>query len=138
MNSKNLKTLSALNTSEKLGPSYSSVSGNNTLSIDGTVADFGLGDIYLIGSLYSDKKDNMKNIDYLPKSLRIKNIAYCDNPGKEKVILVFEDDSKVIKEMRKGDTFDLKIGVALAFMEKLYESKTQYHKTIQKKLQQKK
>lgn len=84
-----------------------------------------------------EKKD-MKLIDYLPESLKIKNIAYCDKPGKEKVILVFKDGSKVIKEMCKGDTFDLKIGVALAFMEKLYGSKTQYHKTIQKKLPQKK
>lgn len=87
-----------------------------------------------------EKRENkdMKLIDSLPESLKIKNIAYCDKPGKEKVILVFKDGSKVIKEMCKGDTFDLKIGVALAFMEKLYGSKTQYHKTIQKKLPQKK
>ena len=75
-------------------------------------------------------------VDALPKSLRIKLISYCDKPGKEKVILVFEDGSKIIKEMCKGDTFDLKIGVALAFMEKLYGTKTQYHKMIQKKLPQ--
>ena len=81
----------------------------------------------------NEMKD-MKPVDCLPKSLKIKNIAYCDKPGKEKVILVFEDGSKVIKEMCKGDTFDLNIGVALAFMEKVYGSKTQYHKTIQRKL----
>lgn len=75
--------------------------------------------------------------DYLPESLKIKNIAYCDTPGKEKVILVFKDGSKVIKKMCAGDTFDLNIGVALAFMEKVYGSKTQYHKMIQKKLPKK-
>lgn len=77
---------------------------------------------------------DMRPVDCLPESLEIKNIAYCDKPGKEKVILVFKDGSKVIKEMCKGDTFDLNIGVALAFMEKVYGSKTQYHKMIQKKL----
>lgn len=88
--------------------------------------------------LKENRMEDMKPVDCLPESLKIKNIAYCDKPGKEKVILVFKDGSKVIKEMCKGDTFDLKIGVALAFMEKLYGSKTQYHKTIQKKLPQKK
>lgn len=87
---------------------------------------------------YITKKEDMKPVDCLPESLKIKNIAYCDTPGKEKVILVFKDGSKVIKEMCKGDTFDLNIGVALAFMEKVYGSKTQYHKTIQKKLPKKK
>ena len=62
--------------------------------------------------------EDMKPVDCLPKSLKIKNIAYCDTPGKEKVILVFKDGSKVIKKMCAGDTFDLNIGVALAFMEK--------------------
>jgi hypothetical protein len=84
--------------------------------------------------LKENDMEDMKPVDCLPESLQIKNIAYCDKPGKEKVILVFKDGSKVIKKMCKGDTFDLNIGVALAFMEKVCGSKTQYHKMIQKKL----
>lgn len=90
------------------------------------------GYCYNIGILTDEQ--NMKDVEKLPKSLRIRGISYCDRPGKEKVILVFEDGSKIIKEMCKGDTFDLKIGVALAYMEHLYGTKSQYHKMIQKKL----
>lgn len=78
----------------------------------------------------------VKNLcDRLPKELQIRSIAYSDVKGKEKVIVVFQDGTKVIKHLLEGDHFDLNIGVALAFMEKLYETKSQYHKMIQKKVQ---
>ena len=73
--------------------------------------------------------------DRLPKELQIRSIAYSEVKGKEKVIVVFQDGTKVIKHLLKGDHFDLNIGVALAFMEKLYGTKSQYHKMIQKKVQ---
>lgn len=78
----------------------------------------------------------VKNLcDRLPKELQIRSIAYSEVKGKEKVIVVFQDGTKVIKHLLKGDHFDLNIGVALAFMEKLYGTKSQYHKMIQKKVQ---
>lgn len=76
-----------------------------------------------------------KLCDRLPKELQIRSIAYSDVKSKEKVIVVFQDGTKVIKHLLKGDHFDLNIGVALAFMEKLYGTKSQYHKMIQKKVQ---
>ena len=76
-----------------------------------------------------------KLCDRLPKELQIRSIAYSEVKGKEKVIVVFQDGTKVIKHLLEGDHFDLNIGVALAFMEKLYGTKSQYHKMIQKKVQ---
>ena len=76
-----------------------------------------------------------KLCDRLPKELQIRSIAYSEVKGKEKVIVVFQDGTKVIKHLLEGNHFDLNIGVALAFMEKLYGTKSQYHKMIQKKVQ---
>lgn len=87
--------------------------------------------------LISVKNKDIFNIlfqDKLPPSLQISNIFYSDKPNKECVVLVFKDGSKIIQKMQTGDTFDLNIGVALAFMSKVYGSKTQYHKMIQKKV----
>ena len=64
----------------------------------------------------------------------IKNIYYSDKPGKEKVILVFDDGTRITKTMLPGDTFDLNIGVALAYMEKVFGSKNRFHKMVQSKL----
>ena len=69
-----------------------------------------------------------------PHSSSITFVAYCDEPGKEKVIVGFKDGSKITKYLKKGDTFDLNIGVALAIAEKLYGTNTQFHKMIQKKI----
>ena len=84
---------------------------------------------------YLNEGEVQKLCDCLPKALQIRSIAYSDVNGKEKVIVIFQDGTKVIKHLLEGDHFDLNIGVALAFMEKLYGTKSQYHKMIQKKLQ---
>lgn len=63
----------------------------------------------------------------------IKHISYCDKPGKEKVVVVFNDNTKVIKRPVDGDVFDINIGVALAIAEKIYGSKSQFHKEIKRK-----
>lgn len=64
----------------------------------------------------------------------IKNIFYSDKPGKEVVVVLFEDDTKIIKRPSQGDSFDLNVGVSLAIAEKIFSSKTQYHKYIQSKV----
>lgn len=84
---------------------------------------------------YLSDGEVQKLCDRLPKELQIRSIAYSEVKGKEKVIVVFQDGTKVIKHLLEGDHFDLNIGVALAFMEKLYGTKSQYHKMIQKKVQ---
>jgi len=65
-------------------------------------------------------------------AIRIKNIYYSDKPGEEVVVVVFEDDKKVITRPHGGDTFDLKIGVALAIAEKMFGSKSQFGKFLVK------
>lgn len=64
----------------------------------------------------------------------IKNIFYSDKPGKEVVVVLFEDGTKIIKRPSQGDSFDLNVGVSLAIAEKVFISKTQYHKYIQSKV----
>lgn len=64
----------------------------------------------------------------------IKNIFYSDKPGKEVVVVLFEDGTKIIKRPSQGDSFDLNVGVSLAIAEKIFRSKTQYHKYIQSKV----
>lgn len=64
----------------------------------------------------------------------IRHISYCDEPGKEKVIVIFEDNTKVIKTMVPSDKFDLNVGVALCIAERMFETKTKFHKMVQKKL----
>ena len=64
----------------------------------------------------------------------IKNIFYSDKPGKEVVVVLFEDGTKIIKRPSQGDSFDLNVGVSLAIAEKIFSSKTQYHKYIQSKV----
>lgn len=65
---------------------------------------------------------------------KIKGISYCDKKGKEKVIVIFKDGRKVIKEMNSEDNFDLNVGVALCIADYLFGSKTQFHKEVQYKL----
>jgi len=78
-----------------------------------------------------------KHVDKPQNPIEIKKIAYCDEPGNEKVIVIFKDEQKIIKKMLPGDKFDLNIGVALAVMEKIYGSRSKYHREIQQKLSQK-
>lgn len=94
----------------------------------------------------SNSGDLLKLLDYIlggakkPANKRIrkfdaiKGISYCDAKGKEKVIVLFKDGSKVIKEMNPDDNFDLNVGVALCLADHLFGSKTQFHKEIQSKL----
>lgn len=72
---------------------------------------------------------NFVDIEPIPVPV-IKQIYYCDKPGKEKVIVIFDDQSKIIKEMCQGDSFDLNVGVALCIAEKLYGSKSKFHKIV--------
>lgn len=62
----------------------------------------------------------------------IRRIYYCNEPGKEKVIVIFSDETKVIKEMVPGDHFDLNVGVALCVAERMYGGKTKFHKAVKK------
>lgn len=62
----------------------------------------------------------------------IRRIYYCDESGKEKVIVIFSDETKVIKEMVPGDHFDLNVGVALCVAERMYGGKTKFHKAVKK------
>ena len=62
----------------------------------------------------------------------IRRIYYCNEPGKEKVIVIFSDETKVIKEMVPGDHFDLNVGVALCIAERMYGGKTKFHKAVKK------
>lgn len=102
------------------------------LVLEGYVSKSELKQLELVGQI------QLLKMNETPESLKIRSIAYCDKPGKEKVIVIFEDNTKIIKAMCPGDTFDLNIGVALAVMEKIYGTKSQYHKTIQSKIQTKK
>lgn len=70
------------------------------------------------------------DMNFLPT---IRHISYCDKPGKEMVVVVFNDNTKVIKRPVDGDVFDINIGVALAIAEKIYGSKSQFHKEIKRK-----
>ena len=70
-----------------------------------------------------------KTIEFAPA---IRSIHYCDEPGKEKTIVIFADGSKVIKELVAGDKFDLNVGVALCVAERMYGGKTPYHKMVKK------
>lgn len=69
-----------------------------------------------------------KNMD-----LKIKNIYYDDTPGKEVVVVIFTDGTKILKHLSKGDTFDLRTAVAFAIAEKLFGSKTQFKKFVENK-----
>ena len=60
----------------------------------------------------------------------IRHISHCTKPGKECVVVVFDDNTKVITTPKGGDVFDLNIGVALAITEKMFGTKSQYHKFI--------
>lgn len=64
----------------------------------------------------------------------IKYITYCDEPGKEKVIVVFEDNTKVIKAPMAGDQFDLNVGVALCIAERMFGSKSKFHKFVKRNI----
>lgn len=60
----------------------------------------------------------------------IKGIYWSDKPGKEKTIVIFNDGTKIIKEVKNGDTFDLNVGVALCVAEYLFGGNTRFHKMI--------
>lgn len=83
---------------------------------------------YIVGDHKSPAERTVKKFD------EIKGISYCDTKGKEKVIVIFKDGSKVIKEMNSEDNFDLNVGVALCLADHLFGSKTQFHKEVQSKL----
>lgn len=87
---------------------------------------------------YLDEGEIQRRWERLPQDLAIRTIGYCDEPGKEKVIVVFADGEKVVTKPSHNDEFDLKIGVALAFMIKVCGSKTQFGKMIQQKTAKKK
>lgn len=64
----------------------------------------------------------------------IKAIYYNDTPGKETVVVIWNDGVKVIKKLAEGDNFDLNVGVALCIADRLYGSKTAFHKMVKTKL----
>ena len=66
-------------------------------------------------------------------NLEIRNIYYDDTPGKEVVVVIFTDGTKIFKHLSQGDTFDLRTAVAFAVTEKLFGSKTQFRKFVEKK-----
>lgn len=72
---------------------------------------------------------NDRSLQIIPT---IKNIFFCDEPGKEKTIVLFEDGTKVIKNVVEGDKFDLNVGVALCVAERVYGGKSRYHKMVKK------
>ena len=78
--------------------------------------------------------------DYVKENadLGVAHISFCDTPGKEKVIVIFKDGTKVIKAPVGEDIFDINVGVALAIAEHYFGSKSQYHKFITRSIKQKK
>lgn len=85
----------------------------------------------LLSSL--DKEETLQSEKPSDKP-EIKNIYYSTKPGKENVVVIFEDNTKVVYPMiGAGAEFDLNIGVALAVMSRYYGSKTRYHKIVAKK-----
>lgn len=88
--------------------------------------DFNLINQILFGTEEKKMKERLNN-------LKIRNIYYDDTPGKEVVVVVFEDGTKIFKHLSQGDTFDLRTAVAFAIAEKLFGSKTQFKKFVERK-----
>jgi len=63
---------------------------------------------------------------------QISQIYYCDEPGKAKTIVIFNDGTKVIKDVMPGDTFDLNIGVSLCIAERIFGTKSAFHKYVKR------
>lgn len=62
----------------------------------------------------------------------IRNIYYCAEPGREKVIVIFKDNTKIIKRPAGGDVFDLKVGVAMCMADKMFGSNSRFSKFVRK------
>ncbi len=106
-------------------PSVSSV------KISEPLPDYAYDDFNLIKQLLFDtEEEKMKE---RLNNLKIRNIYYDDTPGKEVVVVVFEDGTKIFKHLSQGDTFDLRTAVAFAIAEKLFGSKTQFKKFVERK-----
>ena len=65
--------------------------------------------------------------------VKIKNIYYNDERGKESVVVIWEDGVKIVKKLAEGDSFDLNVGVALCIAERMFGSKNAFHKEIKTK-----
>lgn len=53
--------------------------------------------------------------------------------SKEKIVaVVFEDGSREVVKCTKEDNFDVRVGVALALAQRVFGSKTQFHKFVNK------
>jgi len=63
----------------------------------------------------------------------VSGIAYSLEPGKEHVVVIFKDGTKIKKAPAGNDAFDIKIGVALAIMEYMFGTKSQYTKFLRGK-----
>ena len=79
------------------------------------------------------EKPESKKLKGKNMNLEIRNIYYDDTPGKEVVVVIFTDGTKILKHLSKGDTFDLRTAVAFAIAEKLFGSKTQFKKFVENK-----
>lgn len=66
------------------------------------------------------------------KDMSIK--AVYSNEPKRTVTVVFKDNTRETVKCCENDNFDVNIGVALAFMQHLCDSKTQFHKMVREKL----
>lgn len=73
---------------------------------------------------------SLQETNTTPNNLKIKNVYYNEKSGI--TVVIFEDDTKIIKKLSEGDVFDLRTAVALAIAEKVYSSKTQFNKAVEK------
>lgn len=103
----------------------------SSVKIAGPLPDYAYDDFNLIKQILSGtEEEKMKE---RLNNLKIRNIYYDDTPGKEVVVVVFEDGTKIFKHLSQGDTFDLRTAVAFAIAEKLFGSKTQFKKFVERK-----
>ena len=70
-----------------------------------------------------------------PKKVKDMTIkAVYSNEPKRTVTVVFRDNTRETVKCCESDNFDVNVGVALAFMQHLCDSKTQFHKLVKEKL----
>lgn len=93
-----------------------------------TITEESFGDSITL-KLWDVGDRGLKNLTPQYRSYKISRI-YTNN--KDVVVVIFNDGTKIIKRLCEGDTFNLYTGVALAIAEKVYGSKTQFKKAVDK------
>ena len=90
------------------------------------MSDFSLGVPFGSGTLYvgptTDQVEHIKSsYNFKPKKV------IANYPA---TIIIWNDDTKTIVKCSKDDNYDLRIGILLCFMKKLFGNNNNYHKIL--------